>query len=50
MLELNYCILVYKDLMWTVPMVEYHIQLKLAPILRDFSLFWPKLGCHVNVP
>jgi len=31
MLGLNYCLSVYKDLIWNVPMA-------------DFSLFWPKFG------
>jgi len=29
--------------------VEYHIQLKLTPILCDFSLFWPKFGSYGNI-
>ena len=43
LLGLNYCLSVYKDLMWNVPMAEYHIQFKLAPILHDFSLFCQNL-------
>jgi len=26
------------------------IELKLWPFLSNFGLFWPKLGCHGNVP
>jgi len=26
------------------------IQLKLWPFLLNFGLFWPKFGCHGNVP
>jgi len=47
-LGLSYCLSVYKDLMWNVPMAEYHTQLKLAPILPDFIL--AKFGCRGKVP
>jgi len=30
--------------MWNIPVTEYHIQLKLSPILRDFSLFLAKFA------
>jgi len=30
-------------------MVEYHVQVKLTPILCDFCQFWPKFGSHSNV-
>jgi len=50
MLRLNYCQSVYKDLIWNVPIAEYHISLKLAPILRDFSLFCQNLlTCLINL-
>jgi len=47
-LGLNYYLSVYKDLMWNVPMAEYHAQLKLAPILPDFIL--GKFGRRGKVP
>jgi len=45
MLELNYCLSVYKDLMRNVPMAEYHIYghfVIFLPILQKNWLPWER--------
>ena len=49
MLELNYCLSVYKDLMRNVPTAEYHIYGYFVIFLPIWAKNWLPLQCHLDL-